>query len=537
VHPDVLNPATIFRLRNWIERCDQEHQCLHSRWLPVLPTRILDVGEPESTGNVKLVETNGNRGQYIALSHCWGASNSFLTTQDTLESMHNGFLPDQAPATFRDAIVLTRCLRIRYLWIDSLCIIQRDKEDWNRESSRMGDVYRNAYLMVAAATAADDAEGFFKPRPQIQCSMKIVAPLGQTANVYLRDRWHRIGDSNLPLDSRGWTLQETYLSRRRLEFQGKKITWYCQSTTWDESRRDYLQMMYPFLSVTELFPGKNTSSENPYQSWYNMIGEDFAQRKFSLPTDRLPALSGLATMVAAQKNGRYCAGLWWEDISYSICWHKRRHYSSFEWFRPDCYIAPSWSWASVNGPATFPDIGESYKFPGPKPLNSVAFYDCQIILRGSNPYGEIECAWLELGAPLAPLSKVTDKQAMGKHERNLRGRDQCENFSIVDRVSEELLSAVFDDVKDKPVIHLFALFMMHAKDLVHGSDSQLRLSSDKVQLSGLILRPAVDQERVRDKYKVPKGLGFYQRVGFFYLETRQAEEVLEMAPVTQMVLL
>lgn len=309
VHPDILNPATISRLRNWIQRCNQEHQGCHSEQLPVLPTRILDVGDPESTGNVKLVETNGKRGQYVALSHCWGASNSFLTTRDTLESMYNGFLPDQAPATFRDAIVLTRCLRIRYLWIDSLCIIQRDKEDWNRESSRMGDVYRNAYLMVAAATAADDTEGFFKPRPQIQCSMKIVAPLGRTANVYLRDQAHSYGDSNLPLDSRGWTLQETYLSRRQLKFQGKKITWHCQSTTWDESDRDSLDKKYPFRSVTELFPEKSTLSKHPYQSWYDMI-EDFAQRKFSVPTDRLPALSGIATMVAAQKNGRYCAGLW-----------------------------------------------------------------------------------------------------------------------------------------------------------------------------------------------------------------------------------
>jgi hypothetical protein len=82
--------------------------------------------------------------------------------------------------------------------------------------------------------------------------------------------------------------------------------------------------------------------------------------------------------------------------------------------------------------------------------------------------------------------------------------------------------------------------MMHAKlakDLVPGEDCQFRLGSDKAQLSGLILRPAVDQERIRDKYKVPKGLGFYQRVGWFCLDTRQAKEILEMAPVTRMVLL
>jgi hypothetical protein len=312
-----------------------------------------------------------------------------------------------------------------------------------------------------------------------------------------------------------------------------KITWDCESTTWDESHRDDLQMKYPFRSVTKLFPGMSIFLENLYQSWYNMI-PDFAQRKFSVPTDRLPALSGLATMAAAQINGRYCAGLWWEDISYSICWHTSR-YSPFESFRPDCYIAPSWSWASVMGRVEFHSTCSSFGFTRPKSLDSVTFHDYQSILRGSNPYGEIECAWLELEAPLVLLSKATDKHKM---ESPVANRHQY--FSIVDRVSGELLGAVFDDVNDKPAVNLFALFMMHAKlakDLVPGEDCQFRLGSDKAQLSGLILRPAVDQERIRDKYKVPKGLGFYQRVGWFCLDTRQAKEILEMAPVTRMVLL
>jgi hypothetical protein len=195
---------------------------------------------------------------------------------------------------------------------------------------------------------------------------------------------------------------------------------------------------------------------------------------------------------------------------------------------PQLVQAVTWSWASVNGPVTFPDTGYYLNSPGPESLDSVTFHDCQIILRGSNPYGEIECAWLELEAPLTPLSKATDN-----HKRNSRSADWHEYFSIVDGVSEELLSAVFD-VKDEPVINLFALFMMHAEETE--GDYHHRQRSDEVKLSGLILRPVVGQERIRDNYKVPKGLGLYQRVGLFYLETRQ-EEVLEMAPVTKMVLL
>jgi hypothetical protein len=83
-----------------------------------------------------------------------------MTTQATLQDMKNGFLPQQAPGTFRDAITVVGRLGIQYLWVDSLCIIQGDKTDWELESSRMGTVYCNAYLTIAAANAADDSEGF-----------------------------------------------------------------------------------------------------------------------------------------------------------------------------------------------------------------------------------------------------------------------------------------------------------------------------------------------------------------------------------------
>ncbi|KAF4631563.1 hypothetical protein G7Y89_g6562 [Cudoniella acicularis] len=528
VHPNPLGHSTIARLQTWIERCDQEHEGCHGERFPVLPTRILDLGDPGSTSNVKLIETNGQRGQYIALSHCWGASNSFLTTRDTIQSRKSGFLPDKAPATFRDAIMLARCLRIRYLWVDSLCIIQGDTEDWNVESSRMGDVYRNVYLMVAAANAADDAEGFLKLRPKIQCSMKVVAPTGQIAKVYLRPQKHGFDDNDLPLDSRGWTLQETYLSRRQLKFMDNKILWNCQSTQWDESERDDFEKRYrrgTWRSVTELSPGKKTHYANSYQSWYNMI-QDFATRKFSVQTDRLPSLSGLAAMVAAQKNERYCAGLWWEDIGYSICWTTDNDSS----FRPDFYIAPSWSWESVMGSAIFPPTGHSRSFLAPQPLDSVAFHDYQAILRRSNQYGEIECAWLELEAPLAPLFKATNE---GKG--NYQGVNRREYFSIVNTISEELLEVEFD-FREEPVNDLSALFMMHVTGRTESRRNIVKHRTHGVRLSGLILRPAHNQEKTSGQYKLPKGVGLYQRVGFFYLATSGAKEkVLEMAPITKVV--
>jgi len=132
----------------------------------------------------------------------------------------------------------------------------------------MGDVYRNAYLMVAAANASDDAQGFLKLRPKIQCSMKVVGPTGQTASVYLWPQQHSYDDVHSALHSRGWTLQESYLCRRQIQFENKKIRWHCQSAQWDESNRDEFKKRYQggtSLSITHLLPGMMPYHSNPYQ--------------------------------------------------------------------------------------------------------------------------------------------------------------------------------------------------------------------------------------------------------------------------------
>ncbi|KAL2198563.1 hypothetical protein P885DRAFT_59121 [Corynascus similis CBS 632.67] len=87
------------------------------------------------------------------------------TTRETLPLRKRGIAIRELPKTFRDAVVMTLCLGVRYLWIDSLCIVQDDAEDWAREAGQMAKVYRNAYLTLNAATSDADTEGFLRPRP------------------------------------------------------------------------------------------------------------------------------------------------------------------------------------------------------------------------------------------------------------------------------------------------------------------------------------------------------------------------------------
>jgi hypothetical protein len=111
------------------------------------------------------VESLGHKGQYIALSHCWGAKEGIITaTKATIKDRMEAILCSCVPKTFRDAVSITRTLKIEYLWIDSLCIIQDDKSDWKSESAKMADVYSRSYLTIAATGSATSLGGCLFPR-------------------------------------------------------------------------------------------------------------------------------------------------------------------------------------------------------------------------------------------------------------------------------------------------------------------------------------------------------------------------------------
>lgn len=138
----------------------------------MFPTRLLDLSDPDVlrliSGQEVFSQEDSSR-QYIALSHCWGklapgVIPQHCTTIQNIDSRKEGrgFRVGDLPLNFRDAIEVCQGLGIRYLWIDSLCILQGSGEDWARESKRMEDVYAGAYCTVAATSAADSEAGFLR---------------------------------------------------------------------------------------------------------------------------------------------------------------------------------------------------------------------------------------------------------------------------------------------------------------------------------------------------------------------------------------
>ncbi|ORY17667.1 heterokaryon incompatibility protein-domain-containing protein, partial [Clohesyomyces aquaticus] len=319
-------------------------ECLDKDLRP-MPTRVLDVGQKDST--IKLVEARERSGTFIALSHCWGGTQGFRTTAETIEHFKSGFDIEEAPATFQDAIIVTRLLGIPYLWIDSLCIIQDDPADWDEESSRMGSVYSFSYLTIAASRAASDSEGFLKPRQHVQHLLRINSPELQPADIYLRlkntrNSYNELQSSGFreaePLDLRAWTLQERWLSKRILDFRTGEVTWWCQKHGKKESAMEQSSENASLLDPTKLY------SRGSYLGWYSLL-EDYTRRSITFVSDIFPALSGLAAMVAQHDKTTYLAGLWWEDMALGLCWHVSSQSSSSR----DPYTAPTWSWASVDG--------------------------------------------------------------------------------------------------------------------------------------------------------------------------------------------
>lgn len=146
-------------LNDCITRKGKHQNCGKNEDPPLLPTRVIDVGS--SDANLHISHT-GEKSHYIVLGHCWGGVVPIMTTTSTIHGFMRR-LPLEMPKTFADAIAVTRTMGQRYLWIDSLCILQDLVDDWIAESSYMDQVYSQALFTIVADAVEGSTSGFLKP--------------------------------------------------------------------------------------------------------------------------------------------------------------------------------------------------------------------------------------------------------------------------------------------------------------------------------------------------------------------------------------
>lgn len=213
--------------RNWLDLCNNSHSTCQHTFPAFVPTRLIDTGCP-GTSLPRLVELSSSPGiiQYVALSHCWGDRAPFMLLESNFKCMKELIPTENLSKTLKDAIDVVRALGMRYLWADTICIIQDSNVDWQHEALRMGEVYRDSACTIAATAAADGNIGLsfernintIKP-----CAIKIREYDGpKNCLVWESFRFSREVMQG-KLNTRACALQELLLSPRTLHFTKEQI--------------------------------------------------------------------------------------------------------------------------------------------------------------------------------------------------------------------------------------------------------------------------------------------------------------------------
>ncbi|KAL2214640.1 HET-domain-containing protein, partial [Sarocladium strictum] len=335
--------------RQWIEQCETKHpSCQNKTTASFTPTRLIDVGEKKIFQSLtrpvlRRREDIPPGSSYLTLSHCWGGTVPLRLMLNNMVDMMSQIPFTQLPKTFQDAIVVTQNLGLRYIWIDSLCIIQDDEDDWRHEAALMADVYKHGTCNLSASSAPNGLAGFFLDHEPI-LTKPVRAPFQTNRNngTVSHDFWPegvlRFFETG-PLLSRGWVVQERLLSRRNIHFSKDQVVWECRCSSACEMFPASAPFKETLLFLKHRFSRVVWGGEEGLQSlrdvWSILVSE-YTRCKLTKASDKLIAFGGIASTFTGPLGRRYVAGLWLDNVVYQLCWEGRRGKSQD-------YIAPSWS--------------------------------------------------------------------------------------------------------------------------------------------------------------------------------------------------
>ena len=327
--PDVYSWGSFAWARELLTNCEQEHEVCNKarrRNAPrenFVPTQLIDILFHRDSVRVvdSRVEIKKAKPTWCCLSYVWGQGEMVRTTKETLVA-RTKYLPSaRLPPTIRDAVIVARWLRIRYIWIDCLCIVQDDKNDINRELSLMPEIYRLASVTICATSAAGVQDGFLHYRgyfypdgspPPIQ--LRCLSVRGEKTSILAFEELQgpqAAVDYRNPIEERGWTFQERRVSDRVLYYGTRGLTFFCSLAQVRD--RNHFRHYKSSLTGTEVKlvdqPSFINPTENPAgKDWCEII-QDYSGRKLGLSEDKMTAIAAVAA-VHNIHGMTYLAGLW-----------------------------------------------------------------------------------------------------------------------------------------------------------------------------------------------------------------------------------
>ncbi|KAF8857250.1 hypothetical protein BDZ45DRAFT_564472, partial [Acephala macrosclerotiorum] len=259
------------------------------------------------------------------------------------------------PQTFRDAIHTTIQLGINYLWIDFLCIVQDNPDDWLRESNVRGQVYQNGYCNIAATKSTATDNGFLTQKSSDIQSLKAACYIQSAWDDEENFHWilHDVNDLDDllsgPLLNRGWVVQERLIAPKILHFVSKQLYWECHQRDACEGVPSR-SLVLPETSETDIKHRHRSllacsDFSDTMILWAGIVSL-YSECQLTMEKDKLVALSGVAKTIRKRHlDGQYLAGSWSDDLGSQLWWSTTVRTRT----RPQAYRAPSWSWASIDG--------------------------------------------------------------------------------------------------------------------------------------------------------------------------------------------
>ncbi|OCL09253.1 HET-domain-containing protein, partial [Glonium stellatum] len=325
--------------QRWFRRCVETHvRCnlVDKKMTGWYPTRLIDLGSFDSEPRL------------------------IITKYTNMEGPYQGIPSSSIPRTFLDAMEIARRLEVRYIWIDSLCIIQDSRADWLKEASLMHQVYSGSLCNISATSGRDSSLGLFTKRdPSLLFPCRIKMSWNDRPESFYQIDYTSFWTSQVldaPLNQRAWVVQERLLSPRVLHFGHQQILWECREL--DAAERYPEKLPLALASGQGFYKALDPLTDDPhqqnednrgqklkiFQGWYRILGT-YSDSLLSNPEDKLIAISGIARkMQAIMPDNRYGAGLW------------------LGYLPKTPYRAPSFSWASLDGsitPGWFTDASDT----------------------------------------------------------------------------------------------------------------------------------------------------------------------------------
>ncbi len=350
-------------VRSWLQDCTEHHGLCGGKheWLRGLPSdfRVIDVYQER----VVLADPDC---RYIALSYVWGKCYPLMLKKSNHEKLETeGALGESAEnisKVVRDAMSLVRGIGERFLWVDSLCIVQDDSESKMKQITRMNTIYYGAHMTIVTLAVKDAADALPGVGDTLRSKTQSIVTLDGLRFLVSHSKNSGINQhvSSAIEDSvwatRGWTYQEERLSRRKLYVGHDQVFFRCSMRGRLESGTgETVSFGGSFNQSLEM---KNGGVANPKRRFDSLFEEyvdqvsEYSARGFSHTSDVLDAFAGLAAVWQDVAGWEVMEAVPEPALAHALLWYPvqlcRRRVASAADGSPSAHFA-SWSWAGWIG--------------------------------------------------------------------------------------------------------------------------------------------------------------------------------------------